>query len=501
VPPGPFWSPDGRNIGFATLGGAVKKIAVSGGAPVTITDSTSGFGGGAWNRDGDILIGSPRGVQRISGGAVSLITHTDESKETAHAFPQFLPDGNHFIYLAGGAIYLSSLSGNTAERLIESPSRAVYAPPLESGHLGHLLYVRESSLMAQPLDSNTFHPVGDAFPVEEQVGTAFGDLLGFFSVSPSGALAYRVGSGVGAHQLTWFDREGRPLGTVGPAGRYADVAVSRDGMQIVVGQDGQYAAPHLWLINTTDGVPNLLTSSSGNDASPVWSPDGRRLAFSSDRDRVYGEFNAYVKDLNGTGKEEKILNTARMRDWSRDGKYLLYNARAQGGVQLWYAPVDGERKPVPFPHAPRSNEAQGQFAPNPEGAGTPPRWIAYTSNETGENEIYVQSFPPGGARPVRISSDGGMSPRWRADGRELFYISRDDRLIAVDIKAGLTVEHGPPRELFKARIRSRGRDAYAFNYDVSPDGKRFLIVSRPASADGASPPMSVVTNWLAGVKK
>jgi Tol biopolymer transport system component len=272
-------------------------------------------------------------------------------------------------------------------------------------------------------------------------------------------------------------------------------------MQIVVGQDAQSAAPHLWLINTTDGVPNLLTSSAGNDASPVWSPDGRRLAFSSDRDRVYGEFNAYVKDLNGTGKEERILNAARMRDWSRDGKYLLYNARATGGFQLWYAPVDGERKPVPFPHAPRSSEAQGQFAPNPEGAGAPPRWIAYTSNETGQNEIYLQSFPPGGARPVRISSNGGLSPRWRADGGELFFISRDDRVMAVDIKAGSTVEHGPPRELFKARIRSRGRDAYAFNYDVSPDGKRFLIVSRPANADAASPPMSVVMNWFSGVKK
>jgi Tol biopolymer transport system component/tRNA A-37 threonylcarbamoyl transferase component Bud32 len=500
--PGPFWSPDSRFIGFLVRG-ALKKIDVSGGPPVTLSDIGAASGGGTWNGDGTILVGSPRGVWRISqsGGAATLVTKVDASKETAHAFPHFLPDDSHFIYSAGGAVFLSSLNGGAPERLIDVVSRAQYAPPLAAGHTGHLLYVRESTLMAQPLDSSTFHPVGDAFPIAEQVGSGFGGLLSFFSVSPSGALSYRTGSGVGPLQLGWFDRSGQLLGTVGRPGQYTDVAISRDGKQVVAAlQDARSAAPDLWLMNTTDGVPNPLTSLPSAETAPVWSPDGLQLAFSSDRGGVYGDLNGYVKDLTGSGREELVLKSARMRDWSRDGKYLLYDNRASGGFQLWYAPLDGERKPMPFPHGPLS-EAQGQFAPNPQGAGLVPRWIAYTSNETGDNEIYVRSFPPGGARSVRISPDGGSDPRWRADGKELFYISRDDRLMAVDVKAGATFEHGSPRELFKTRIRPGGPQAYALHYDVAPDGKRFLIITRPAAADVTSPPITVVMNWLAGVKK
>lgn len=228
-------------------------------------------------------------------------------------------------------------------------------------------------------------------------------------------------------------------------------------------------------------------------------PDGQRLAYSSDHGGTYGDLNGYIRAVDGVGQDQFVAKAARLRDWSRDGKYLLYDARERGtgAFQLWYVPLEGERKPVSLSHE-RFNEAQGQFAPVPEGA--PPRWIAYTSNVSGDNEVYVESFPEGAGR-LRISTNGGIGPRWRSDGKELFYLSRDNAMMAVDVKVGASFEHGAPHELFKAPVRGGGPQAYALHYDVSPDGQRFLIIAQSATGDAASPPITVVLNWLAGVKK
>jgi eukaryotic-like serine/threonine-protein kinase len=258
------------------------------------------------------------------------------------------------------------------------------------------------------MNPNTFAPVGDAFPLAERIGTAFGGILGFFSVSPTGGLTYRAGAesppGAG---LTWFDRKGNSLGFVGTSGQYTDVAISRGGNQIAVTlQDTQSAAPDIWLLDVKQGVPARITSAPGVDSTPGWSPDDRRLAFTSDRGDVRGTVNAYLQDSSGTGKEEQVLKSARVRDWSSDGQYLVYDDRAESGIwRLWAVPLTGDRKPIAYPHG-SFDAAGGQFAPNPPQAPGPPRWIAYTSNEAGQYEVYVQSFPPGRGK-FRISNGGG----------------------------------------------------------------------------------------------
>jgi Tol biopolymer transport system component len=247
-------------------------------------------------------------------------------------------------------------------------------------------------------------------------------------------------------------------------------------------------------------LPRFIAA-AGNDAMPVWSPADDKLAFSSDRGGTFGAFNGYLRDLSGVGKEEQVMKAGRIRDWSPDGQYLLYDGRDENGrFQLSIWPLKSEGKPILYPHD-RFNEAQGQFAPRPDGTpADPPRWIAFTSDASGPNEIYVQSFPSG-TRPIPISNGGGSEPRWSRDGKELFYISPGGGLMAVDVTLGSEFERGPARELFKTRITSGGPRAYSFHYDVAPDGK-FLIITRPQEKEGAvSSPITVVLNWQADLKK
>jgi eukaryotic-like serine/threonine-protein kinase len=500
--PGPFWSPDSRFLAFF-VGGVLKKIDVSGGPPVSIGDlsAVGSTAGGSWNSEGIILLGSPQGLFRISqaGGAPQRVTMPDPSSESAHAFPHFFPDGRHFLYVATQlrSMYVGTLDGRVNKRLIEGVSRAEYAPPMTPGAQGHLLYVRDSTLMAQPLDSTTFTAAGDAFPIAEQLGGAFGGNLAYFSTSRGGALAYRTGGFSGSLQLTWFDRSGQSLGTIGPSGNFTDVALSRRGDQIAAAYfDGQKStAPDIWLIDVKQGVPSRLTTSTRVEAAPVFSPDDRRLAFSTDEGGL--GLNGIVKDLTGASKDDPIVKRGRIRDWSADGRYLLYDLRDSDNLfRFWVMPLEGERKPITYELA-RFNLAAGQFAPS---GSVPPKWIAYVSNETGANEIYVQSFPPNG-RGIRISSGGGLEPRWRADGKELFYIAAGGSVMGVDTTLEPTFLHGVPRELFKAPIASGGPRAFAFHYDVAPDGKRFLLITTPQAAKTAPPPITVVLNWQAALKR
>ncbi len=498
--PGAFWSPDSHFIGFFA-GGLLKTINVAGGPPVTLADLGT-TGGGTWNSDGVILVGSPRGVLRISqaGGATELVTQTDAPKELAHAMPHFLPDGRHFLYSASAVVYLATLNEKGRERLVEGGSRAQYAAPAASGQPGHLLYVREATLMAQPLDPDSFQVSGDAFPVADQVGSGFGGGVGFFSVSSSGALAYRGGASIRGFELTWFDRKGNSLASIGPVGEYSDVAISHDGKQIAATLRDSRSSD-IWLSDVRQGVPSRFISAAGEDATPVWSPSDDRLAFSSDRGGTFGAFNGYLRDLSGVGKEEQVLKAGRIRDWSLDGQYLLYDGRDENRrfrLAIW--PLKGDQKPILYPHD-RFNEAQGQFAPRPDGTpADPPRWIAFTSDASGQNEIYVQSFPPG-TRPIPISNGGGSEPRWSRDGKELFYISRDGSLMAVNVTLEPEFVRGTATELFKTRIPSGGSAGFLFHYDVAPDGK-FLVITRPQEKEGAvSPPITVVLNWQAGLKK
>jgi len=353
--------------------------------------------------------------------------------------------------------------------------------------------------MAQLFDAERFKAVGNPFPIADDIATRYGGVLGMFSLSSVGSLAYRAGANTGVgYRLQWMDRVGNSLGTIGVSGDYTDVELSTDGKRVaVVLVDAQATAADIWLLDSALGLPTRVTTSPGVDTTPAWSPDGQFLAYSSDRGGTYGDLNGYIKTLATVSPDRLVAKGARMRDWSQDGKVLLFDTRQQTGVfQMSYMSLEREQKPVPLPgHG--GNEAQGQFA-TAAGGGSP-RWIAYTSNATGDNEVYVESFPSG-TNSVRISTDGGYGPRWRSDGKELFYLSRENAMMAVDVTLGASFEHGAPHELFKTRARGGGPQAYSAQYDVSPDGQKFLIINRPGDA-AASAPITVVLNWLAGVKK
>jgi dipeptidyl aminopeptidase/acylaminoacyl peptidase len=509
----PFWSPDSRFIGYSVLG-KLKKVDASGGPPQTLCDAPNTAIGGSWNRDGVIVFGTNgTGLFRVSqaGGAPAQLTTPDAKRqESFHGRPWFLPDGNHFLYYAQSAaledsgIYLATLEGNPAKRLVLARQGGAYVPPSGSVGNGHLLFLREGTLMAQPLDAKTFELAGDAFPVAEQVGSNISNP--FFSVSTNGVLVYRSGGSAGNTQLAWFGRDGKPLGVLGPIGLYNDVALSPDARRVAVSKrDPQGGHLDIWLMDVAHGVPTRFTFDPGLDTYPVWSPDGSRLVFASSRD---GALNLYQKGSAGAGSEELLFKSDREKrsfDWSGDGRYLLYAVQDQKTkLDLWLLPdaavASAERKPRPFLTTPY-NESQGQFSPGP--AGTP-RWIAYASDESGRFEVYVEPFSESSSAPAgkfQISSDGGVQPRWRRDGRELYYIAPDGRLMAADVKTSPQFDHGVPTPLFQSRILGGGGGTGlgVFRYSPAPDGKRFLINSQ--AEEVASSPITAVLNWTAALKR
>ena len=503
----PFWSPDSRTIGFLVQG-KLKKIEASGGPPQTLCEVPGILLAGSWSREGTIIFGTPDGgLMRVpqAGGMAVQLTTSDRSKgELGHLRPWFLSDGRHFLYWSrtvqpeNAAIYLATLDGKERKRLVSSKQTGAYAPPTAGSVNGHLLFLREGTLMALPLDAKRFEPAGEPFPVAEQVGSRLA--MGFFSVSANGLLAYRHGrSGIGP--LAWFDRQGKSLATLGSnASYYSGPTLSPDGKRVAVDQLDSMGNRDVWVLDVVRGVPSRFTFDALNDVSPVWSSNGTRLAFASDRS-TQGIFDIYMKDSSGSGKEELLLKTGSSmypNDWSPDGRYLLYNAASEKtGYDLWVLPVQGaspeDRKPVPYLQTP-FNERLGQFSPDG-------RWIAYTSDESGSLQVYVQSFPAGAGK-FQVSTAGGSQPRWRREGKEMFYIGTDGRLMAVDVKTSAKFEAGEPKALFDPQLLVRDSAEVYVHYDVTADGKRFLVNSLNSAADGpAEAPITVVVNWLAGVKR
>jgi eukaryotic-like serine/threonine-protein kinase len=511
----PFWSPDNRSIGFVVQG-KLKKIEAAGGPPQTLCEVPGGLVGGSWSRDGVIIFGTPfGGLFRVpqAGGAATRLTTTDEPNgELGHLRPWFLPDGRHFLYFSRTAnpekagIYLATLDGPARKRLVATNQGGAYAPPAAGSQNGHLLFLREGTLMALPLDARRFEPAGEAFPLAEQVGSILA--TEFFSVSANGVLAYRNGGaalGFGS-QLVWFDRQGKSLGALGPLGVYASgPALSPDGNRVAVdqldtGTAGNRDVHEVWVLDVARGVPTRFTFDTVNNGSPAWSPDGARLVFASMRGTA-GTYSIYQKDSSGTGKEELLLQSGTPmvpNSWSPDGQYLLYSVTGQKtGSDLWVLPVAGgtppDSKPVPYLQGPY-NERQGQFSPDG-------RWIAYSSDETGSYQVYVQSFPAGTGK-FQVSTAGGSQPRWRRDGKEIFYTGADGRLTAVSVKTAPKFEAGAPQALFDALIRPGSLAAGPFFYDVAADGRRFLFNTLATDRAGPAPtPITVIVNWPAALKR
>jgi eukaryotic-like serine/threonine-protein kinase len=485
------------------------KIEAAGGPPQTLCEVPGDLIGGSWNRDGVIIFGTPDGgLFRVSqaGGVSARLTTSDEAHgELGHGRPWFLPDGRHYLYLSrtdnpeAVGIYLATLDGKERKRLVATNHGGAYAPPAAGSENGHLLFLREGTLMALPLDARRFEPAGEPFPLAEQVGSWLA--TEFFSVSANGVLAYRNGAAIGGgSQLVWFDRQGKSLGALGPPGSYGGgPTLSPDGNRAAVDQGDSAGNRNVWVVDVARGVPTRFTFDPGQDFSPVWSPDGTRLVFGSFRG-TGGAFGIYQKDSSGTGKEELLLQSGLPMDpngWSPDGRYLLYSTGNKSKRDLWVLPAAAGTppgtKPVPYLQG-RYNEQQGQFSPDG-------RWIAYSSDETGSYQVYVQSFPAGAGKFL-VSTAGGSQPRWRRDGKEIFYISADGRLTAVAVKTEPRFEAGAPQALFDVRIPAGGLTDWFSHYDVAADGKRFLVNTVAAGSAGPAPtPITVIVNWPAAMKR
>ncbi len=491
----PFWSPNGREIGFFA-GGKLKKIDTAGGQPVTLADAPVPRGG-SWNQDGVIIFtpAPPAPTLRIaaSGGEPTPLNSVDmPSGEFPRWFPQFLPDGRHYLFLSGGArktgtrvISIGSLDSKETKTVLTTDFSAVYAKP------GYLLFRREAMLMAQKFDADRLELSGDPFPVAEQIGFDGVTYQTLVSASDQGVLAYQS-LGAGKTQLVWFDREGKKLGVAGALGDYSDLALSPDDKRLAFFQvDPDTGNADVWLMDLASGAPSRFTFDTAVDFTPVWSPDGQRIVFASLRE---GAPNLFQKMANGSGQEDALYRSTLAKlpsDWSTDGRFLLCGTvDPKTRYDLWVLSIAGDQKWEVFWQTP-ANESRAMFSPNG-------RWVVYESDESGKKEIYVQSFPASGAK-WQISVSGGSQPRWRRDGKELFYLGGDRKITAVDVNTEApTFAHGTPKALLGTRI-SKGEDRAGDQYVVTSDGQRFLV--NTIAEEGAYNHVSVVLNWTAGLKK
>jgi serine/threonine protein kinase/Tol biopolymer transport system component len=492
----PFWSPDSRLIAFFA-GGKLKTIDTSGGPPQTVCDAPNARGG-TWNRDGVILFApNPGGpIHRVfaAGGASTAVTKLDESRrQSTHRWPYFLPDGHHFIYRVGGTgataqnenngIYLGSLESQEQRLILRADTSAAYAS-------GHLLFAREGTLMAQPFDEKSFQLTGDAFPVAEHLQFDFIITRAIFSVSENGVLAFQSGAARGDDRLVWFDRNGKQTGQLGEPGFYFQPQFSPDGQKLAVASfDTRAGSADIWLYELARNVPTRFTFDPASDAAPIWSPDGSTIIFTSNRK---GPYDIYRKASTGAGSEEVLLEsdeTKTANSWSADGRFIVYtsaDAKANTKEDLWILPLFGDHKPFPFLRT-QFNESFAQFS-------TDGHWIAYVSDESGSNQVYIAPFPgPGGK--WQASRAGGSEPRWRGDGKELFFLAPDNKLMAVEVNAKeFTLEIGNAQLLFEVHPAT----SPGTHYDVTGDGKRFLVDS---SGEGSSAPITLVVNWTADLKR
>lgn len=484
----PFWSPDGRYLGFFA-NGKLKKIEVTGGPAQTLCDAKEAAGG-TWNREGIIIFGlNNNGIVRVSaaGGSPTLVLKLDESrKELLHSYPFFLPDGRHFLFQTwngrseDSSIFVASLDGGERKLLLKNDSNVAYAAP------GYLLFARDTTLLAQPFDASKLQLNGEPFPVVEQVTFSAGIGYSNFSVSENGTMVFWSGSATN-RQLAWFDRSGKQLSSVGPPGEYNDVVLSPDEKRAALQRDDGTNSD-IWLMDLTRGVPLRFTFNAALEDDPVWSPDGSLIVFNTSRDGARG---LYRKVSSGAGNEELLVKAEAVTngsDWSPDGRFIVFeSADPRTGSDLWVVPLFGDMKPYPVLQT-EFNETHGHFSPDG-------RWLAYVSNESGRDEVYVQSFPPSGGK-WQVSTGGGAQPHWRRDGKELFYISIDRKLMAVNVQLGQTFAMDSPTPLFQSQV---ARYEAPNRYAVSNDGQRFLVNT---AVEGVSQtPITVVLNWTSTLRK
>ena len=457
----------------------------------TLCDVSTGDNTATWGRSGVILFdvnkADFRGLYRVaaSGGVPAPALKTP-------LFPpfwvHFLPDGRHFLYSGedenGRGVYVASLDSKDTKLVlpVEVKSRVEYAPP------GYLLYVRDGNLLAQPFDATALRTTGEPLVVVEHL-PYFGTGWAEFSVSENGVLVH--GTKHSSTRLVWFDRTGREVGSVGEADEHYGLRLSPDGKRVGIGiADARSGAGDLWIYDLSRNTRTRFTDHPDDDACFIWSPDGRQLAYFSSRGQ--DKPSLYLKKLDDVGDGESSLAPGFQMptDWSREGRFIVYreNDPTVGG-DLWIWPLFGDRKPFPFQRT-RFNETNARFSPDT-------RWVAFDSDESGRREVYVRRLE-GSAEKTRVSTAGGTQPSWRRNGKELFYLAADSKIMAVSVKTGDTFEAGIPRPLFRIDSVVGIYSAGASEYDVTADGERFLV--NMAVAEARSLPITVVVNWTAELK-
>jgi Tol biopolymer transport system component len=492
----PFWSPDSQQLGFFA-GSKLKTIHAAGGPPLILCDVPNGRGG-AWGSKGTIVFTpTPNSaLMRVSagGGTPEPASRLNTAQgENSHRWPQFLPDGNHFLYWSRNshgaqehALYTGSIGSLDAKLLVKNESMAIYTP-------GYLLFLRDQTLMARPFNARTLELSGDASPIVEHVANNGGVARPVFSVSENGEIVYQAGDTSGGWYLFWQDREGKRLGSVPQSARYFYPSISPDSTRLAVTLADMQGLGDIWIFDLKRGTSTRLTFGAALLTFPTWSPDGKTIYYSS---TIKGPPHIYAKAADGSGGERAVLETENMvelvQDASADGRYLIYTRRdntnqTRANLDIWALPLSGDNKPFPVVETPFDDIAA---TISPDG-----KWLAYQNNETGRAEVYVTAFPKGGSK-WQASTEGGWKPRWRRDGKELFFLNVSDIVTAVDVSTSNgALRLGVPHALFPAL----GVQRQAGAYDVSSDGKKFLINS--GDVKEGNEPLTLIQNWPAALKK
>jgi serine/threonine protein kinase/Tol biopolymer transport system component len=496
------WTHDSRWVLISNNLGAskLKKADIQGGPPQSIADFQGNLGGADSNADGVIIAGSGGPILRVplSGGQMTPVTALAPS-ETAHRWPQFLPDGKHFLYLrissdqTNSGVYVGSVdaqpSQQSMERVLPTDRQAYYAASPEGG-VGHLLFMRQATLMAQPFDPKKMTLSGEPVAIADGIDSFAVTNHALFAVSDNGTLVYRGGSG-SQNLLTWFDEHGNPTGTIGDPGDYTSPAVSPDSNRIAVSA-GSAASRNIWILDAArGGASTRFTFDPAIDNDPVWSPDGKNIVFTSNRS---GQWDLYVKPADGSGEEKLLLKTDEAKfpeTFTKDGRFLLFTSRgSKTSEDIWALPLTPGAKPIPL--------LQTQFNERSASVSPDGRWMAYRSDESGTPEVYVRPFTPdapaGTGAKWLISKGSAIGATWRPDGKGLVYLTVTVAVMSVDIDTSKGFQAGTPKLLFNGPTQ-----ALINGGSTSPDGKRFLFPAPPTA--GQVVPFTVVLNWAAGLKK
>jgi serine/threonine protein kinase len=484
----PFWSPDSKSIAFGA-GEKLQRVELAGGAPLTICEAPTSARGGSWNSDGQIIFGTIAGLFQVpaSGGTPSrLKVFAASGAPTVGYWPQMLP-GGRFLYLVArgtaenNGVYAASLAKpSELIKLLSATTNALYVPGGDG--TGYLLWLRGSTLVAQEFDVARLRLAGEPHPVADPVAGLVGRM--YASVSTNGLLLYDAANPLS--QFTWVDRTGKKLATAGEPLDIGPYRLSPDARRLSIARVSGLGID-LWLMEVDRGVVSRFTFES-KSFGPVWSPDGRMIAYG----HLSAPLGLFIRTLNGAGGEQNLTQSANFQsptDWSRDGRFLLFNGGDSTRQELWVLPLTPDGRSTSSGQAKRYGGGQfdtrnGRFSPDM-------RWVAYESEESGEHEIYVDAFPEPRDK-VQVSAKGGTRPAWGPSGRELFYVSPDNKLMAVTLKVGAdSLEPSAPRELFLLPIL--GEDVNP--YDVAPDGQRFLIPGTQHQQ-----PLTVIVNWPALLK-